>query len=195
MNNPLKAQKTNRLRAFTLIELLGVISIIVILSGLVIGVAGFVQQKAATTKAKAQFKLVEMALEEYKRDAGVLPSIYDKEGLSIYMMLFGDGVGEDGILSDEEAASPLVDGEPDLIGAGPGRAEVYLAELDPASNSQKMLKLRSSGEPVPVAVVDPWGKPWRFRSGADNNPMNPDFDIWSAGGDAKWDTDDDIKNW
>ncbi|MDD5262237.1 MAG: prepilin-type N-terminal cleavage/methylation domain-containing protein [Methylacidiphilales bacterium] len=65
--------KTGRF-AFTLIELLVVITIIAILSGLVLGVAGNVNRKAGTSRAKAEIMAIDLALERYKTDNGDYPS-------------------------------------------------------------------------------------------------------------------------
>lgn len=187
MNTPNKSQEINRLRGFTLIELLVVVTIIVVLSGLTIGISGYVQGKAAVSKAQTQIKLLENALEQYAADANGLPEVEDETGLVIYMMLFGDGVGPDGVLSTLEAQNPQLTGVPSE------GARVYLADLDPRTNIQKMLRVQDD---IPTALVDPWGSPWRFRSGDGIKVMNPDFDLWSAGPDGDFDTlEDNVKNW
>ena len=56
--------------AFTLIELMAVITIIVILAGMVVGGLGYVNEKQAREKAKIQIALLSKALEEYKLDNG-----------------------------------------------------------------------------------------------------------------------------
>ncbi len=62
------------LRAFTLIELLVVIAIIAILAGLLLSTAGYMQEKAARSRAEAEIKAVEAALENYKVDFGSYPT-------------------------------------------------------------------------------------------------------------------------
>jgi general secretion pathway protein G len=59
---------------FTLIELLVVIAIIAILASLVLAAAGSVQKKGARSRAEAEIKAVEAALESYKADNGDYPS-------------------------------------------------------------------------------------------------------------------------
>jgi len=59
--------------AFTLIEVLVVISIIVILSGLVLSTVGYVQKKGARSCAEAEIAAMSAALESYKADNGIYP--------------------------------------------------------------------------------------------------------------------------
>jgi len=62
-----------RSAAFTLIEMITVISIIVILVSLVLAVNGLVQRKAAASKAAAEIQLLTQACEAYKTDNGGYP--------------------------------------------------------------------------------------------------------------------------
>jgi prepilin-type N-terminal cleavage/methylation domain-containing protein len=60
--------------AFTLLELLIVISIIIILAGLTIATMSYVQTKARRSRAEAEIAAFSAALENYKADNGVYPS-------------------------------------------------------------------------------------------------------------------------
>src|SRR5207237_5353316 len=57
--------------AFTIIELLVVISIIIILAGLILSTVGYVQKKGARSRAEAEIAAVSAALESYKADNGI----------------------------------------------------------------------------------------------------------------------------
>src|SRR5438132_7456655 len=59
--------------AFTLIELIVVIAIIVILTGLVLSTVGYVQKKAARSRAETEIAAMSAACESYKADNGVYP--------------------------------------------------------------------------------------------------------------------------
>ena len=178
-------------RGFTLVELLTVVTIIMILSGMVIGVTSYVNRKSAIDKARTQMETFNMKITEYQTDAGFLPEttegdIEAQSGLIIYRMLYCDGVGADGIAGTADDGA--LDGRPDE-GLVP-----YLADLDPNTNPRNLIDKK--GTPLPVAVVDPWGNAWRFRNergGPDQE--NPDFDLWSLGPDGKNGTSDDIRNW
>jgi len=177
---------------FTLVELLTVITIIVVLAGLTAGTMGFVSRKAASNKAEAQMHLLQNALEQYHSDTGVYPEWKDEierdaDGLILYYVLFGDGVGADGIR--DTADDGAIDGIPDE------GAKVFLSQMDPNMNSMQLLQ-GPKGK-VPTKIVDPFGNVWHYISGAEyqSTMMNPDFDLFSYGADGKKDTDDDINNW
>ncbi len=63
----------SRRAAFTLIELLTVITIILILAGLILGIAGHAQNKAATSRAQGEIQAFSTACENYKIDNGTYP--------------------------------------------------------------------------------------------------------------------------
>jgi len=62
-----------RNRAFTLIELMAVVLVILILAAIGMGVAGYVQKKVAIATTKSQIAAIEAALESYKSDWGYYP--------------------------------------------------------------------------------------------------------------------------
>jgi general secretion pathway protein G len=154
--------------AFTLIELMATITIMVILAGIVIGGMGYVNEKQAREKAKVQIALLSRALEEYKLDTGSYPAVGNStagtgRSNTLFQRLYWDGA----------KLNP------------PGK--IYLAELDPANNRQGWV----SGSGSSATIVDPWGYEYRYRSatntsGAINeDTYNPDFDLWSVGKDNK----------
>lgn len=65
---------------FTLIELLVVITIIAILAALVLSTAGFVQKKAARSRAETEIAALSAALESYKADIGDYPTTNNANG-------------------------------------------------------------------------------------------------------------------
>src|SRR5216117_3885157 len=65
---------TNRFNcAFTLIELIVVITVIVILTGLVLSTVGYAQKKGARARAETEIAAISAACESYKADNGVYP--------------------------------------------------------------------------------------------------------------------------
>lgn len=61
-------------RGFTLIELLVVITVIAILAGIVLNTAGYMQRKAAWSRAEAEIAALSAALESYKVEYGTYPT-------------------------------------------------------------------------------------------------------------------------
>src|SRR6201981_3443920 len=59
--------------AFTLVELIVVITIIAILAGLVLSTVGYVQKKGARARAETEIAALSAACESYKADNGVYP--------------------------------------------------------------------------------------------------------------------------
>src|SRR5437868_9415001 len=67
--------------AFTIIELLIVMAIIIILAGLILATAGYVQKKGQRSRAEAEIAAISAALENYKADNGVYPSSAETNAL------------------------------------------------------------------------------------------------------------------
>ena len=168
--------------AFTLIELMAVITIIIILAGLVVGGMGFVTERQAKEKAKTQVALLSKAIEEYKLDMGKYPGTADNTGAAgtgvsaqLYQALFYEGY--------EFSKNPNRTDNP----TNPKASKIYLPELDPRSSKQGWVNAVTSGEPpASTTIMDPWGQEYRYRKGT--NAQNPDFDLWSIGKDAKTQT-------
>src|SRR6267142_1670741 len=59
--------------AFTLIELVVVVGIILILAGLVLSTAGYARKKGARARAETEIAAMSAACENYKADNGVYP--------------------------------------------------------------------------------------------------------------------------
>src|SRR5207302_1025207 len=82
-----------RKSAFTIIELLGVIAIIIILVSLILGPAGKVQKKGPHSRAEVQTAAMSAALESNKADNGIYPACPSPtpSGHALYQSLTGDG--------------------------------------------------------------------------------------------------------
>lgn len=175
--------------AFTLIELMAVIAIMVILAALVLGGLGFVRDKQASSQAKIQMALLSKAIQEFKHDHGFYPPSEDGDGTNQSQELFK-------ALYWEGAQDP--------------EKKIYLPELDPATSKQGWTSAPASDGTI---IVDPWGKEYRYRSAfgapaadgtvpANEDTENPDFDLWSVGKDGETKPEDpsdkvnrdDIKN-
>jgi prepilin-type N-terminal cleavage/methylation domain-containing protein len=198
--------------AFTLIELMAVITIIVILAGIVVGGLGYVNEKQAREKAKVQIGLLSKALEEYKLDMGTYPPTANKPGTftskatntsaELYIALFYEGYDY------AKQGSPAVwtkrVGTVDV----PKATRIYLPELDPTNSKQGWVDPVTGTPPASTPIKDPWGNQYGYRTATDSDgtanadTQNPDFDLWSIGKDGKSAPDtaadktnkDDIRN-
>jgi type II secretory pathway pseudopilin PulG len=172
--------------AFTLIELLTVMAIIIVLAGLILTTAGYVQKKSRLARAEAEIAAISAALENYKADNGIYPrdsatdafdvsttnvSDYDGPSLKLYEYLSGD-TNHDRI-AETKTYFPF---KPN--------------QLSPTDQTQAV-----------TAVRDPFGNSYGYSTAKAANPAgvigyNSTFDLWSIGDGApgtdqsKW-----IKNW
>lgn len=159
--------------AFTLIEMLTVLAIIVILSGLVLSVGGYVQKKSALSRAAGEIAMLGSACESYKSDNGSFPRdtenpnasktdlinpkvnfiptdpLYAASSLFLYKELTGDKTGPNG--------GP--DGVPD---DGQPR---YMKEYEP-----RILNAKKDAATKAIILVfylqDPFGFPYAYSTSA-----------------------------
>lgn len=162
-----------RRRAFTLIEILVVISIIAILAALILGTTGYVQEKAGTSRAEAEIQALTAALESYKVDNGTYPE--------------GDGSDTSTrVLIDELNRNRAKDNEKiyfefpaKMLSRSGGSGTSYEQRLERASY-----------------LVDPFGNPYRYEFPGDPERSGEAFfDLWSQGKKNSSDTNLWIKNW
>ena len=162
--------------AFTLLEMLTVLAIIVILAGIVIGVAGYAMKKGARTRAAGEISMISSACESYKSDNGSFPrdipttgssltdsispksdfiptaAKYAASSLFLYKELSGDKVN-----NSTAAATP--DGIPD------DGAQRYMKEFDP-----RILNATKDSSTKVILQVnylqDPFGFPYAYSTAA-----------------------------
>ena len=182
--------------AFTLIELMAVITIIVILAGLVVGGLGYVTDKQAKSKAGIQIALLSKALEAYKLDMGTYPlTANTATGLSqtpaLYQALFYEGYDYAKQNSPEDWVK--------TVGSNtkfPKATTIYVADLDPTATKQGWVANVTTVPATIAGLLDPWGKEYAYRTASglpagtpavspvNAATMNPDFDLWSYGKDG-----------
>jgi len=187
-STPLGMTKTVRyrtravLRAFTIIELLVVITIIIILAGLILSTVGYVQKKGARSRAEAEIAAMSAALESYKADNGIYPttanttaldartaissSTYQSASFDLYSALTGDTNGD------------RTTGSGDANPSAKGYISFRPNQLSPSDQTQNVQSIR-----------DPFGNPYGYSTAANPQanptpatPMgyNPTFDLWST---------------
>ena len=174
--------------AFTLLEMLAVVTIIVILAGIVVTSMGFITERQNKEKARVQIALLSRALEEYKLDMGTYPatpniaSITTSAGTGtsatyLWLPLFKDGY---------DYTNPTTPPSP-----WTKATKIYCPDLNPISSNQGWVTKGTM--PTTSTVVDPWGNQYCYRTAMSNATtpvanaatLNPDFDLWSMGKDGK----------
>lgn len=185
-------EDTRRYTAFTLIELIVVIGIIIVLASLVLATSGYVTKKGQRSRAEAEIAALSAALESYKADNGIYPRTTSSDALDakliydpanylaasaeFYALLIGDGDYND--IADPGTKTymtfkPTMKGLPD--------------KAQPPSATNKTF------------VRDPFGNSYGYSTAnqaSASTGYNPTFDLWStAGGKAAADQPGWIKNW
>jgi type II secretory pathway pseudopilin PulG len=151
--------------AFTIVEMLVVMSIILVLVGLILAASGYVRNKGARSRAEAEIAAMSAALENYKADNGVYPSDitvnartqgnptqYQTASTTLYQKLIGD-LTNDG-LPDTGVPSYMIF-KPNQLG-GSGATQF---------------------------IKDPFGNSYGYSTiyGTDaRKGYNPTFDLWST---------------
>jgi type II secretory pathway pseudopilin PulG len=177
--------------AFTLIELIVVIAIIIVLAGLVLATSGYVAKKGQRSRAEAEIAALSAALESYKADNGIYPSAADTDALKANSM-------SDPTQSTYQKASlalyKLISGDADNDAGRIVESKSYFVfkpnQLSPLAQNQ-----------VVEFIRDPFGNSYGYSTvkasvpaGADG--YNPTFDLWStAGGKTPTEQAGWIKNW
>jgi type II secretory pathway pseudopilin PulG len=179
-------------RAFTIIELLVVMAIIIILGGLILATAGYVQKKGKRSRAEAEIAAISAALENYKADNGVYPSATPTNDLKANTM--GDPQDQkykDASLALYKLISGDADNDPNRTAESKSYFPFKPNQLDPTTTTQAVAFIR-----------DPFGLSYGYSTVKSSAPgvtdgYNPTFDLWSTGGDTStspaqsaW-----IKNW
>jgi len=208
-----------RSAAFTLVEMITVIAIIVILTGLILSINGLVQRKAATSRAQAEMTEMIAACEAYKSDNGGYPQdnsannytnsldprtstsaatgSYANSSLFLYEALTGDtqATGQPASSSKNYAPDLL---KPSRLGTNttstPGQAKYVLYIMDPFGNSYGYSTAALAIEQqFRQALAAPNGATTATRGTPKG--YNPTFDLWSTGGSTGASTATWIKNW
>ena len=177
-------------RAFTILELLIVITVILVLAGLILATSGYVQAKAKRSRAEAEIAAISAALENYRADNGTYPTDTANgttNTLDARTMF-------DPAASQYAAASFFLykelSGDPSGNRVPTGKS--YF------SFKPNMLLPKNQAQAV-TAIADPFGHSYGYSTANQANPSkgyNPTFDLWSTAGgmaapdEAKW-----IRNW
>jgi type II secretory pathway pseudopilin PulG len=183
--------------AFTLIELVLVVGIIIVLAGLVLSTVGYARKKGARARAETEIAAISAACENYKADNAVYPNSTGTGGT--------DGLDPSTTnLDDYKMPSRYIygqiSGDLDFNGTPDTGVRSYMTFKPTLLLRDDMSNPPSSTNPV-TAIRDPFGNSYGYSTAKAANPSgtvgyNPTFDLWTvtdgaAGTDqTKW-----IKNW
>jgi prepilin-type N-terminal cleavage/methylation domain-containing protein len=192
------AWQKHRHAAFTLIELIVVVSIIAILAGLVLSTAGYARKKSGRARAETEIAALAAACESYKADNGIYPANSDTNVLNAQTSLDPSGY--------QAASLQLYNA---LFGATAGSRTPTTGAKSYFVFKPNMLFPADQTQPVQY-IRDPFGNSYGYST-IDNpvaNPTptpgyNPTFDLWSTAGVASSPTPNPpatqqdlwIKNW
>ncbi len=183
---------------FTLIEILVAIAILALLAAGGWQAKGLIDSKQMKTLAQTQVDTLSAAMNAYRADNGdILPS--GKGDAVSAAVLYS------ALYRDEDS-----DGAPDKDAGGvtlmPYCEQLVIIENTKSNEREEgipCIKVKISGKGVNgqrlkgkrYAIIDPWNQPYRYRLGCEaideqgkpGKGINPDFDIFSLGPDAKGD--------
>jgi type II secretory pathway pseudopilin PulG len=184
-----------RHNAFTLIELILVVGIIIVLAGLVLSTVGYARKKGARARAETEMAAISAAIENYKADNGVYPSNSDTNGLDARTM--GDPTGTTDPTYNSSSVYLYVQLSGDINKNRNPTAKSYM--------SFKPNMLFPADQTLNVQYIqDPFGYSYGYSTSNQVDPTrgyNPTFDLWStaglttAGQPTQADQNQWIKNW
>ena len=172
-----------RYNAFTLIELIVVVGIILVLAGLVLSTVGYARKKGARARAETEIAAMSAAIENYKADNGIYPrdnatnqytdtldarqnfdptqAVYNNASFYLYTQLTGDLNGNRQIDAGETGKNYM--------------------QFKPS------MLLPAGGSGTVTAISDPFGNSYGYSTANQSDPskgFNPTFDLWSTAGAA-----------
>jgi prepilin-type N-terminal cleavage/methylation domain-containing protein len=168
-----------RKEAFTLIELLLVIAVILLLAGITFGITKGVQNAQARAKAKAELATISQALEQFKNRYGdypwhdsndgsypapLAPNQAEKPNVMLLYALTGRLVME-----RDTSGKVVVDKVGDSL-----KDEAVLDK--PKFIDHKKFSTYDRSDDQPVALLDPWGNPYIYWYKWENTPG--DWDVF-----------------
>jgi type II secretory pathway pseudopilin PulG len=187
-----------RYTGFTVIELIVVVGVILILTGLVLSTVGYARKKGARARAETEIVAMSAALESYKADNAVYPrplpvpnsntdaldartmgdptrASYVVAGLVLYRALSGD--------RNLDRTVSVADESLDIDGSALSQPLTVLPTV--YFTFKPNMLLPSGGTGTVTAILDPFGNSYGYSTANQYSPStgyNPTFDLWSTSG-------------
>lgn len=162
---------------FTLLELLAVIAIIAVLTGIVIGVGRRASEAGKVARAKAELAALSAALESYKRQYGDYPQTGAVANLALATSASaadGPGILFNALVGKRGPRTSLV--------AIDVRPFVELARFSVQDSAQ--LPTAGGTTQLRNAFLDPWGHRYLYFYKTSASWTNPSFVLYSVGPDG-----------
>ncbi|MEY2489170.1 MAG: hypothetical protein QOC70_1112 [Verrucomicrobiota bacterium] len=181
--------------AFTVVELLIVIAIILVLAGLILATSGYVQTKSKRSRAEAEIAALSTALENYKADNGIYPTdtandtTNTLDARTMFNPTSAQYAAASFFLYQELSGDPMGNRAPIRKSYFPFKPNMLL----PKDQAQAV-----------SAIADPFGYSYGYSTAnqaSSSKGYNPTFDLWSTAGTGTASTpnpspqDQWIKNW
>ena len=204
--------REHRYNAFTVIELVVVVGIIIVLSGLVLSTVGYARKKGALARAETEIAALSAACENYKSDNGIYPrgqsTSVPPSGTPTYTVATSGTDGLNARLDTDSTQKIYQDACRYLYEQLSGDVNLDLA-VDSGKKSyfsfkESMLATIKDGNGNTIGlshIKDPFGNSYGYSTANQADPVtpkgyNPTFDLWStAGGTTTSDAPKWIKNW
>src|SRR5438876_9819703 len=210
LRDGLGARRSERgYNAFTLIELIVVVGVIIILTGLVLSTIRYVRKKGARARAETEIAAMSAACESYKADNGIYPRDTTNNTTDNLAAL------TDPNYAGKTPPDPLPTSYDPTVTAYSFASFYLYGQLsgntngDRSTQSQKAyfsfkpnMLSPSGGTGTVTAIRDPFGNSYGYSTAQQansSNGFNPTFDLWSTAGtpnatdaayEKAW-----IKNW
>lgn len=160
---------------FTLIELMVVIIVIGIVGGIIFSGAGYVFKKQAIRQAQAEIEVLEVALDEYKRQNGQYPLTFDSENKFNSFILLHSLYGTHELVEEDNTWERLDSSE-------------YRKSLIPIDKfSYLPMDQDDAGKynlnEIDHYFTDPWGEPYIYQFKRKDG--NSGFLLYSKGPDKE----------
>ena len=174
--------------AFTLIELIVVVTVITILAGLVLSTVGYVRKKAARARAETEIAAMSAACESYKADNG----IYPRDATTTDTLDARATINMSTYQTASQYLYGQLAGDPDFDGVPNSNSKSYM-QFKP-----NMLGTDNANKVYPR---DPFGNSYGYSTiqaatQDTTKGYNPTFDLWSTAGlTSGTDSTQWIKNW
>jgi type II secretory pathway pseudopilin PulG len=176
--------------AFTLIELVLVVGIIIVLTGLILSTVGYARKKGARARAETEIAAMSAACESYKADNGIYPANAATNSLNAKTNGNPGSTPCPSPCPDPNAATAYSDTSfylyTQLSGDLNGNRQIDAGETGRSYMAfQPKMLLPAGGTGIVTAISDSFGYSYGYSTANQADPSkgyNPTFDLWSTSG-------------